>query len=107
MKSLGVYLSPTACKQFESLCQYLTEEWSNKVKQDFVARLDKKFSQISSLPESCPESQEISGLRKAVVDKRTSFFYRISVNSIEVLTIFDNRQSQQTIKKTIKTGANK
>jgi plasmid stabilization system protein ParE len=84
MNTLKVYLSPTAKRQFEKLCQYLTEEWSVKTKNDFVNRLDRKFTQISSQPKSCPESQEINGLRKSVLDKRTSFYYRIHTNSIEV-----------------------
>ena len=101
MNTLEVYLSPTAKKQFEVLCQYLTAEWSVSTKDDFVKRLDRKFTQIASQPKSCPVSQEIVGLRKSVVDKRTSFYYRVNASSIEVLTIFDNRQSEKSINKDI------
>jgi len=64
MNKLKVYLSPTAEKQIINLCQYLTEEWSKKTKDDFVKKLDKKFIQLSSQPKSGPESLEINGLRK-------------------------------------------
>ena len=73
-----------------------------KTKNDFIDRLDKKFIQISSQPKSCPQSLEIKGLRKSVLDKRTSFFYRINSNSIEVLTIFDNSQSPENIQQSVK-----
>lgn len=102
MKKRKVFLSPTAVQQFELLCNYLIEEWSFKSKNDFIQRLDKKFDQISSQPESCPESEIVKGIRKASVDKRTSFLYRIHLQSIEVITIYDNRQSVVSIKKSIR-----
>ena len=102
MNKLQIYLSPIAENQFEKICDYLITEWSEKSKKDFIFKLDKKFSQISAQPRSCPESESFKGLRKAVVDNKTSFLYRIKSTSIEILTIYDNRQSLKTIKKKAK-----
>lgn len=74
MKKLNIYLSPIAETQFEELCNYLAVEWSEKSKKKFIERLDRKFNQISTQPNSCPESEIIHEVRKAVVDKKNIIF---------------------------------
>ncbi len=98
MKQRAISLSVTAKKQFESICEFLELIWSDKTKKDFIKRLDEKFQQVALLPESCPESTLVLGLRRAVVDKRCSFMYEFDAEEIKVLVIFDNRQSDDTIK---------
>jgi len=101
MKHLEIFFSLTAKKQFEDICHYILTEWSFKEKEEFKKRLQKKLSQISQHPKSCPKSSFMKGLRKAVVDKRTSIFYRFSIEYIEVIIIIDNSQSESTVKKSI------
>ena len=54
-------------------------------------------NQISTHPKSCPESYEMRGIYKGIVNKQSSFYYRIKKNEIEIITIFDNRQDQSKI----------
>ena len=89
-------------KKLDSLLVYLEEEWSTKVKQDFVLKLDKSLKQIQKLPDSFPESEKIRGLRKCVVTKQTTVFYKYSETTIDVVTIFDNRQNPKSLKKETK-----
>lgn len=89
---MKVVLSPTARRKLENLLEYLQEEWSVKVKLEFMAKLDKSIEQISTHPKSCPESQRFKGLHKCVVTRQTSLYYRIGKKEIEVITLFDNRQ---------------
>ena len=89
---MEVFLSPVAAKKIEILISYLQEEWSDKVKYDFISKLTEKFNQISLHPYSCIKSVEFPNLYKCVVNKQTSFYYRIKKNEIEVITVIDNRQ---------------
>jgi plasmid stabilization system protein ParE len=49
-----IRLSKRATKRLENLLVYLEEEWTIKVKHDFVLKLDKSLKQIQKLPDSFP-----------------------------------------------------
>ena len=89
-------------KKLDSLLVYLENEWSTKVKHNFILKLDKSLKQIQKLPDSFPESEKIRGLSDCVVTKQTMVFYRYSDTSIDVITIFDNRQNPKSQKKEMK-----
>jgi plasmid stabilization system protein ParE len=97
-----IRLSNRAMKKLDSLLVYLEKEWSTKVKQDFILKLDKALKQIQKLPDSFPESEKIRGLRKCVVTKQTTVFYKYSETAINVVTIFDNRQNPKSLKRETK-----
>jgi plasmid stabilization system protein ParE len=65
-------------------------------------KLDKSLEQIQKLPDSFPESEKIRGLRKCVLTKQTTLFYKYSETTIDVITIFDNRQNPKSLKKETK-----
>lgn len=94
-----IRLSKIALRKLDILLDYLEKEWSNKVKHEFIQKLDKSLSQIQKLPDSFPESEMIKGLRKCVVTKQTTIFYKYSETTIDVVTIFDNRQNPKSLKK--------
>ena len=93
-----VVLSPTAKAKLSILLEYLENKWSEKVKKEFIEKLDKSISRISDYPKSCSESIEIKGLFKCVVTKQTTLFYRIKPKRIEIVTLFDTRQNPEKLK---------
>lgn len=97
-----IKLSKRTMRKLDSLLVYLEEEWSIKVKHEFVLKLDKSLKQIQKLPDSFPESEKIRGLRKCVLTKQTTVFYKYSETTIDVITIFDNRQNPKSLKKETK-----
>lgn len=101
---MEVFLSELAKHKLKKLTKYLLEEWSYKVKMDFLALLDEKVKQIASHPESCQKSMEFGGIYKCVVTKQTTFFYRVYYNreEIEIITLFDTRQDPNKLKKQTK-----
>ena len=101
---MEVCLSELAENKLTQLTEYLLHEWNLKVKKNFLSKLTDKINQISSQPESCPESKQFKGLYKCVVTKQTTFYYRINwnLNHIEIVTIFDSRQHPEKLKKDLK-----
>ena len=87
-----VLLSPTAKLKLDELLVYLSQEWPEKVRQDFIEKLDVKINQVSQYPKSCPESGSFKNLFKCIVTKQIAFYYRIKDEEIEIVTLFDNRQ---------------
>jgi len=97
-----VVLSRTANKKLSGLFDFLVENWSLKVKSDFVKKLDKSIEIIKTQPESFPESEKKIGLRKCVVTKQTTLYYRYNSKRIDIVTIFDTRQDPGKLKKDLK-----
>ena len=97
-----VRLATRAMKKLDNLLVYLEKEWSIKVKNDFIVKLDKSLKQIQKLPDSFPESEKVKGLRKCVVTKQTTIFYKYTETSIDIVAIFDNRQSPKSLEKEMK-----
>jgi plasmid stabilization system protein ParE len=101
---MKVFLSELAASKLLKLSEYLLENWNLKTRDKFIDKLSEKIKQISTHPQSCPESSEIKGLYKCVVTKQTTFYYRISIElkEIGIITIFDTRQSPDQLKKDAK-----
>jgi len=101
---MKVYLSELAENKLLKLSIFLVENWSLKVRDDFINKLTVKINQIAQHPESCPQSNEFKGLFKCVITKQTTFYYRINFvqKEIEVITIFDTRQDPNHLEKDLK-----
>ncbi len=100
--SRKVKISKTAEKKLDKLFNYLLENWSLKVKSDFIKKLDKSIELIKSQPEMFPESYKNPGLHKCVITKQTTLYYRFNSKTIFVVTIFDTRQHPIKLKKDLK-----
>ena len=98
---MKVFLSELAESKLLKLNDFLIENWSIKVRNDFIKKFTSKVMQISEQPESCPKSLVFNGIYKCVVTKQTSFYYRINFNKneIEIITVFDSRQNPNKLKK--------
>ncbi len=96
---MKVFLSELAESKLLRLSEYLIQKWNLKTRDRFIQKFTDKISQISSQPDSCPKSQELNGLYKCVVTKHTTFYYRVihQTDEIEIITIFDTRQSPESL----------
>ncbi len=72
--------------------------WSAKVKSNFIEKLDHNIDLIKQEPETFPESQKNLGLRKCVITKQTTLYYRFDSKHIKIVTIFDTRQNPKKLK---------
>jgi len=93
-----VVFSKRSRNRLDKLLAYLGTEWSLKVKNEFIEKLDRCVLQISKHPDSCPESEEFPGLYKCVLTNQTTLYYRIQEKEIQVITFFDNRQDPKKLK---------
>ena len=96
-----IILSNIASRRLEKLLNYLELEWSLKVKNDFIKKLDKSLKQIQKFPESGQQTIFVKGLHRLVVTKQTSLIYRFDSKTITIVTLFDNRMNPNNLKKEI------
>ncbi len=99
--SRKVIISKTAEKKLDKLFDYLIEKWSITVKKEFVEKLDSSIEIIQNQPKIFPESKTGKGLRKCVITKQTTLYYRYNSQRINIVTIFDTRQNPKRLKKEI------
>ncbi len=97
MNRFDIYLSPLASKKLTEIIAYLKENWSDETANKFIKKFREKIIQITEYPNSCPQSHELEGLFKLVIEKHTSLYYRINNRDIEIITVIDNRQNPKTI----------
>ncbi len=100
--SREIRFSKRAAIKLENLLNFLEKEWSIKVKNDFILKLNRTLSNIQQFPESFPESIRKKGLRKCVITKQTTIFYKNDRNRINIVTFFDNRQNPDVLNKEIR-----
>ena len=67
MKKYTVYLSIEASEQLDQLIEYLETKWSARVRDNFLAKLDRSLNTISTMPYAYPTSKKMPHLRKCVV----------------------------------------
>lgn len=97
MTQRKVYLSALAAKKLSVVLLYLEEEWSEKVKQEYLEKLKRKLKQIGKNPTAYPLVEGLKDVRKCQVTKLNSLFYRFTDTEVEVITHFDNRQDPNKI----------
>jgi len=93
-----VVFSKTASQKLDELLNYLELEWSDRVKQSFIQKLDRAVSQICKYPFSAEKSDLKSGLHRLVITKQTTLYYTHNEMRVFIVAIFDNRQNPNNIK---------
>jgi plasmid stabilization system protein ParE len=90
---MHVEWSPRAVSEFIDLIGYLLEEWGEDITKKFINRLQFVISNISERPELYPATGNRKNVRRCVISKQTSLYYRIRNEKIELITLFDSRKN--------------
>ena len=93
----NVVFSARASQEINSTLQYLEENWSVKIAQEFAAKIDEKIEFIKSNPFQYPPFKNKKQIRRCVVTQQISFFYRILKDEVQI-TLFDDRQDPVKLK---------
>ncbi|HAF29662.1 MAG TPA: type II toxin-antitoxin system RelE/ParE family toxin [Bacteroidales bacterium] len=90
--------SPLAEQDFESILKYVSQNWGFVVTRNFIERIDRLTNHISIHPRLFPLVNTKRKVRKCVVTKHNTLFYREKDKRIEILRIFDTRQNPEILK---------
>jgi len=92
-----VIWSPLSEKDFEKIIDYLKRDWNNKVVEKFIEITDQLIYQISINPKQYPIINKSKRIRKCVITKHNTLFYRDRKDFIDVLRLFDTRQDPKKL----------
>lgn len=79
------------------ILEYLQKNWDDKIAQSFIEITSLSLSQISINPKQYPLIYKKKKIRKCVLTKHNTLYYRDRKESIDILRIFDNRQDPQKL----------
>lgn len=90
--------SPLSEADFEKVLDYLYKSWNEQVALACITDVEKILNQISKQPKQFPLVNEKRKVRKCVVSKHNSIFYREKKEYVELLRFFDTRQTPTKLK---------
>lgn len=87
-----ITVSETALETFDAVRDQIFHRFGSKAMKDFERNTQKVLAAIAKSPFIYKQTEFDINVRRALIKKRTSVFYQIKVNSIEILFFWDNRQ---------------
>ena len=90
--------SPHAENDYFKLLGFLLDRWGEKTAKTFNKRLDEVLGNISKSPNIYQSTGKFNNVRRCVVSKQVSLYYRNTETTIEIITLFDTRQHPKKLK---------
>lgn len=84
-----------ALSELSATIKYLEENWTEKELIQFAKAIDNTVEIISRYPHIYPVSNKKRNVRKAIVDKNNTIYYRLVHGSIEILSVFGTKQDPE------------
>ena len=98
MAKLRVEWTPNAKIELSQNLDYINERWTDRELKNFVSLLEKNISTIVLFPHIFPASSQNSNVRRCVVSKQTSLYYKVEEDRIIILSLFSNKQNPVALK---------
>ena len=89
--------SSKSVSDLENILDYLALEWDDSVALKFLDLIEVLMLQISINPIQYPLIHKKLNLRKCVITKHNSLFYRNRKGHVEIVRIYDNRQDPKKL----------
>lgn len=93
-----ITISERAKTNLENIIEYLKFNWSDKVLNDFMKKLQDKTNLIKQNPFMYASSDLKVEIRKCIITKHNALFYRVRHDEIEIITIHDTRKDPKSLK---------
>ena len=82
-----------ALSELENTIEYLEENWTERELRNLALEIEETLSLISHNPNLFQTSDVKKDIRRVVIAKHNTLYYRVKNNTIEILSFFSNRQS--------------
>jgi len=90
--------SPDSELDLEIILEYLSDEWESSVAVKFLDITEDLTKQISINPRQFPLIHSRLNIRKCVITKHNTLYYRNKRTNVELLRIYDTRQDPEKLK---------
>ena len=93
-----VILSPQAKEDIINTLTWLSENWNQKVIDEFLQKLEIFYQVVLLNPKIFGYYDKRKNIRKYSLTSQNIIYYRNRRNAVEVITVFDARQNPQKLK---------
>jgi plasmid stabilization system protein ParE len=94
---MQVVWSDDALIDYNQNIDYLLKEWSERVASEFVEDVEATIELINDFPELYPLTEYL-GVRRAVVRKQITLFFKIKDEKIYLIRFWNNYQDPKKLK---------
>jgi plasmid stabilization system protein ParE len=98
-KGWKVIISPLAKEDIDSLLLYLSLNWSQGITGKFLQKLETFYTIVSINPHVFSFYSKSRNIRNYAITKQNVIYYRTRRKVVEIITVFDARQSPSRLKK--------
>jgi len=93
----AIIWSPLAEEDLSAIAGYLSEKWNAAVVNKFLDKIESRLNLITKRPFVFPLIHENMGIRKCVIAKHNTLYYRVNDEAIEIVRLFDVRQQPEKL----------
>jgi len=94
-----VVWSEESLANLRGIFDYLHARWTIREIKNFSKLLDKKLKLIWDNPLLFPLSEKLTNIRRCVVSKQTTIYYRVEQAEIHIISVFDNRKDPEKLRR--------
>ena len=82
-----------ALSELEKTIEYLEENWTERELRNLAIEIEETLNLLSHNPNLFQASDIKKEIRRVIVAKHNTLYYRTNNNTIEIISLFSNRQS--------------
>ena len=86
-----IYWSALAKDTYSELLKFLLDNYPTEIAIDFDEKVTNLINRLRYFAQLCPPSRIVINYHKCVINKQNALIYRINGDSIEIITLIDNR----------------
>lgn len=90
---LDIRYSKRAKNEYFKLLDYLIDNFGARIAEKVDKDILNTLKQISLNPIQFPDSKEKKGIRRCVLSKQTTIYYRVKRNYVEIVTLWANKKN--------------
>lgn len=94
-----IIISPQAKEDLNNILLYLSQNWNQKVVDDFLQKLEIFYYLVSINPRLFGYFNKQKNIRKYAITKQNIIYYRNKKTEVQIITVFDVRQHPSKLKK--------
>jgi plasmid stabilization system protein ParE len=75
----------------QKVLAYLEKEWSHKVAEEFLIKIDRRINQLTKQPHLGVSSSKIKDVRGLLITRHNRMYYKIKDDKVIILNMYDTR----------------
>ena len=87
-----------ALAELKEIINFLESNWTRKEISRLFKKIEKSLAQIGRNPAMYPKTDKRESVRRAVLTRQLTLYYKTDKNYIYILSLFDNRRNPKAKK---------